>query len=42
VVADLFQDIDVVGVPRVGPMPPCMQALGDFILVSSAGPSTSG
>ena len=30
-VVDLFQDLDVVGVPRGGPMRPCMQALGDFV-----------
>jgi hypothetical protein len=30
-VADLFRDLDVVGVPRGGPMRPCMQALSDFV-----------
>jgi hypothetical protein len=31
VVADLFQDLDVVGVPRGGPMRPRMKSLGDFV-----------
>jgi hypothetical protein len=31
VVADLFRDLDVVGVPRGGPPRPCMQDLGDFL-----------
>lgn len=30
-VADLFRDLDVVGVPRGGPPRPCMQDLGDFL-----------
>ena len=30
-VADLFRDLDVVGVPRAGPMWPCMRALGNFV-----------
>jgi hypothetical protein len=30
-VVDLFRDLDVVGVPRGGPMRPCMQALGNFV-----------
>ena len=30
-VADLFRGLDVVGVPRGGPMQRWMQALGDFI-----------
>jgi hypothetical protein len=33
-VADLFRDLDVVGVPRGGPMRPCMQALGPGTLLA--------
>jgi hypothetical protein len=30
-VADLFRDLDVVGVHQGGPIRPCMQALGYFV-----------
>jgi hypothetical protein len=36
-VVDLFRDLDVVGVPRGGPMRPCMQALSDFVRVEFRG-----
>jgi hypothetical protein len=36
-VVDLFRDLDVLGMPRGGPMRPCMQALSDFVWVEFRG-----